>query len=104
MCVCVYIHTHTRTIFLIFTEESNIILRQTGAFLLLPFLFSSVYVCKTWRPTRVDIMESFVTRVCSETEVEEHIEHRRKSRIELGQKSAKISTSVQPYVLAIGPT
>lgn len=48
-------------------------------------------------------MESFVARVCSETEVEEHIELRRKSLIEVAKK-AKISTSVQPYILAVGPT
>lgn len=49
-------------------------------------------------------MESFVARVCSETEVQEHIERRRKLRNEIARKCAKISTSVQPYVLAVGPT
>ncbi|XP_032676820.1 uncharacterized protein LOC116846722 isoform X2 [Odontomachus brunneus] len=84
-------------------QDSNVTLRVTGALLLLPFIFPYVHVHKTWKPTRVDIVESFIARVYSETEVEEHIERRRKSRIEIA-KSAKICTSLQPYVLAIGPT
>ncbi|XP_011858357.1 PREDICTED: uncharacterized protein LOC105555918 isoform X2 [Vollenhovia emeryi] len=84
-------------------HDSNVTLRVTGTLLLLPFIFPYVYVHKTWRPTRTDIVESFVARVCSETEVEEHIECRRKSWVEIARK-LKISTSVQPYVLAVGPT
>ncbi|XP_011873741.1 PREDICTED: uncharacterized protein LOC105565280 isoform X2 [Vollenhovia emeryi] len=84
-------------------HDSNITLRMTGTLLLLPFVFPYVYVHKTWRPTRIDIVESFVARVCSEMEVEKHIENRRKSWIKIARK-VKISTSVQPYVLAVGPT
>ncbi|EZA53531.1 hypothetical protein X777_06964, partial [Ooceraea biroi] len=84
-------------------HDSDVILRVTGTLLLLPFIFPYVYVHKTWRLTRIDIVESFVARVCSETEVEEHIECRRKSWMEIAKK-VKISTSVQPYVLAVGPT
>lgn len=49
-------------------------------------------------------MESFVTRVCSETEIQEHIERRRKSLSTVKNRSKKFSNSVQPYILAIGPT
>lgn len=48
-------------------------------------------------------MDSFIARVCNETDIKEYIERRRKSLSEI-KKSSKILHSVQPYVLAVGPT
>ncbi|KYN02054.1 hypothetical protein ALC62_07170, partial [Cyphomyrmex costatus] len=84
--------------------NSDIKLRVTGALLLLPFIFSHAFVEKTWKPTRIDVVESFITRVCSETEIQEHIERRCKSSFVVINKSKKLSNSVQPYILAVGPT
>lgn len=47
-------------------------------------------------------MESFITRVCSETEIQDHIECRHKSAVK--SRSSKSSNSMQPYVLAVGST
>ncbi|XP_012542377.1 uncharacterized protein LOC105840131 isoform X3 [Monomorium pharaonis] len=85
--------------------DSDIKLRVTGALLLLPFIFTHAFVEKTWKPTRIDIMDSFVTRVCNETEIQEHIELRRRKSLSMNKsKSNKISSSIQPYVLAVGPS
>jgi len=75
----------------------------TGALLLLPFIFPHTFVERTWKPTRLDIADSFIARVCSETDVKEYIEQRRKS-LSKTKRSVKILSSVQPYILAVGPT
>lgn len=74
---------------------------MTGALLLLPFIFPHTFVERTWKPTRLDIADSFIARVCSETDVKEYIEHRRKTLSKI-KRSVKISSSVQPYILAVG--
>ncbi|XP_032690237.1 uncharacterized protein LOC116853310 isoform X3 [Odontomachus brunneus] len=85
-------------------KDSDVQLRVTGALLLLPFLFPYACVDKKWKPSRENIVESFIARVCSETEVQKYIECRRKSLFEITTRSTKIPNSVQPYVLAVGPT
>lgn len=87
--------------FLFSPGDSDVQIRVTGALLLLPFIFPRTFVERTWKPTRLDVVDSFIARVCSETDVKEYIEYRRKSKI---KRSDKKSYSVQPYILAIGPT
>lgn len=57
---------------------------------------------RTWKPTRLDVVDSFVAKVCSETDVKDYIEHRK--LLFKTKRSVKISSSVQPYILAVGPT
>ncbi|XP_024890938.1 uncharacterized protein LOC112466836 [Temnothorax curvispinosus] len=99
-------HIDIATLFLKLAErESDFQVRVTGALLLLPFIFpNTFFVEKTWKPTRLDVMDSFIARVCSEADIKDYIERRRKSLSQI-KTSNKISyCSVQPYVLAIGPT
>lgn len=86
-----------------FPENSDVKLRVTGTLLLLPFLFPYTCVHKTWRPSKIDVLDSFIAKVFTETDVNEYIERRRKSLSEIADTS-KISKSMQPYVLAVGPT
>lgn len=88
---------------MIFPGDSDIKVRITGTLLLLPFIFPHTFVEKTWKPTRLDILDSFIGRVCTETDVQEYIEHRRKS-LSKTKRSVKVPSSVQPYILAVGPT
>lgn len=88
---------------LVFSGDSDLQIRVTGALLLLPFIFSHTFVQRTWKPTRLDVVDSFIAKVCSETDVQEYIEHRRKS-LSKTKRSVKVPSSVQPYILAVGRT
>lgn len=76
---------------------------MTGTLLLLPFLFPYACVNKTWRPSKIDVLDSFIAKVFTETEVQEFIERRCKSLSETAGPS-KIAKLMQPYVIAVGPT
>lgn len=69
-----------------------------GVLLLLPFIFSHTFIERTWKPTKLDVVDSFIARVCTETDVKEYIEYRRKS-LSKTKRSIKIPSSVQPYIL-----
>lgn len=89
---------------LIYISEESVGLQTTGLLLLLPFLFPGVYqVNKNWKPTKSNVLDSFVFLVHTQADVFEGIEKLREHLKEVSRKLKwQKEIHLQPFVLSVG--
>ena len=75
---------------------------NTVAFMLLPFLMNTSTIRlprakKQWRPSKIEILQGFITHVRSSAEVEDCITRRK-------NKLAEFGLQLQPFIIIVGPS
>lgn len=91
--MCIYIYNLSFSV----SEEAS----SVAAFLVLPFLFSAVPTKRkrgksTWKPSKTEMKDGFITHIKSHSELQETITRRKDKFFQLG-------LTLQPLVIIVGP-